>query len=75
MGYYNNVTTNKCSTKCGDGIPVSATEACDDGNLINYDGCSSSCAIESAFTCSGAPSVCYFSSSVIFSIDSQVKES
>ena len=73
MGYYNNATTQKCSTKCGDGIPVAATQACDDGNLINYDGCSSICTIESAFSCSGAPSVCFFSSSVTFNIDSQVK--
>ena len=45
MGYYNNASTNKCSTKCGDGIYVPANESCDDGNLINYDGCSSACII------------------------------
>ena len=45
MGYYNNATTNKCSSKCGDGILVSAHEECDDNNTDNYDGCSSTCTI------------------------------
>ncbi len=34
---------------CGDGVR-SATEACDDGNLSDGDGCASSCKIEIGFT-------------------------
>lgn len=70
-GYYNNVTTGKCSTLCGDGIFVSATEGCDDGNLLNYDGCSSTCAVETSFSCSGSPSLCYFASTVSLALVSQ----
>jgi cysteine-rich repeat protein len=74
-GYYNNATTNKCSTKCGDGIYVSATEGCDDNNTDSYDGCSAGCGVESNFGCSGSPSVCYYASSVVVSVDSQHMES
>lgn len=42
---------------CGDGIK-SGTEACDDGNLTNGDGCSSTCQVEPGFACAGNPSVC-----------------
>ena len=51
QGYYRNAGTKQCDTQCGDGIVVAATEACDDGNLVDYDGCSSTCTIESSFTC------------------------
>jgi cysteine-rich repeat protein len=40
-GYYINALYS-CVAKCGDGLLV-VPEACDDGNLINGDGCSSSC--------------------------------
>ena len=30
-----------------------ATEACDDGNVLNGDGCSSSCTVETDYSCSG----------------------
>jgi cysteine-rich repeat protein len=43
---------------CSDGVILEALEACDDGNRIDGDGCSSSCAIEPSFVCSGLPSVC-----------------
>jgi cysteine-rich repeat protein len=47
-----------CTASCGDGIKL-ATEACDDGNLANGDGCASTCTVESGFTCVGTtPSVC-----------------
>lgn len=42
---------------CGNGV-IESGETCDDSNVINGDGCSSTCAIESGFTCSGTPSVC-----------------
>jgi cysteine-rich repeat protein len=49
---------------CGDGKRnpnPDANEACDDRNLINGDGCSSTCEVETGFVCSGPPhglSVC-----------------
>jgi len=42
---------------CGNSI-ISGTETCDDGNTTSSDGCSSSCKIESGWTCSGLPSSC-----------------
>lgn len=45
------------TSACGDGIIV-AGEACDDGNSASGDGCSSTCAVEPGFSCSGEPSVC-----------------
>lgn len=44
---------------CGNGaINYNLGEACDDGNLRNGDGCSSSCTVETGYKCSGQPSVC-----------------
>lgn len=43
---------------CGNGTIESPYETCDDGNTISGDGCSSSCVIESGYTCTGEPSVC-----------------
>ena len=37
---------------CGDGIRTIG-EQCDDGNLVNADGCSDACAVEAGFVCSG----------------------
>jgi cysteine-rich repeat protein len=42
---------------CGDSL-ITSGEACDDGNTISGDGCSSYCQIESNFLCNGTPSVC-----------------
>lgn len=42
---------------CGDGILL-APEACDDGDLTPDDGCSATCAVETGYLCSGAPSQC-----------------
>ena len=42
---------------CGDGI-VLASEACDDRNDADSDGCSVACVVETDWTCTGAPSVC-----------------
>jgi cysteine-rich repeat protein len=52
-------TGGKCQAAiCGDGVQ-NAAEACDDGNAVSGDGCSSGCAIEAGFTCTGnAPTVC-----------------
>ena len=50
-----------CVPICGDGLKH-PSEACDDGNLNNNDGCSSSCQIELGYSCSGgsesSPDIC-----------------
>jgi cysteine-rich repeat protein len=33
-------------------------ETCDDGNVVDKDGCSKTCKIEANFTCAGSPSKC-----------------
>ena len=51
--------TGKCTSKCGDGIvmpaqpdgPVRPGGACDDGNINDGDGCSSSCEVEGGYQC------------------------
>ena len=53
-----------CQTVCGDFI-VKGNEACDDGNSIDKDGCSSTCTVDTDFTCEPAPmnatgSACYY---------------
>ncbi|RXN20770.1 pappalysin-2 isoform X1 [Labeo rohita] len=43
---------------CGDGT-LQGTEDCDDGNLLDGDGCSKKCQVEPGFKCHGLPSLCY----------------
>ncbi|GHG81888.1 DUF4215 domain-containing protein [Comamonas sp. JC664] len=43
--------------RCGDGV-VSPREECDDGNIVNGDGCSNTCGIEAGYGCTGQPSTC-----------------
>ncbi|CAD8107708.1 unnamed protein product [Paramecium sonneborni] len=50
QGYYSDYSNNKCYTLCGDSI-ISDTEQCDDGNLIDGDGCNNQCFIEKNFKC------------------------
>ena len=50
-----------CSATCGDGVKSYSAEECDDGNLLNGDGCSSTCTVETSAFCSQVPcniSVC-----------------
>ncbi|CAI2363969.1 unnamed protein product [Moneuplotes crassus] len=60
-GFYTNdsVRPTECITKCGDGQRV-GSEACDDGNTIDDDGCSSDCSeIELAWKCgTSVPNIC-----------------
>ncbi|CAD8048107.1 unnamed protein product [Paramecium primaurelia] len=42
---------DKCVSKCGDGMKKT-DEQCDDGNIINKDGCSEKCKIEEDWDCS-----------------------
>jgi cysteine-rich repeat protein len=49
-------------TSCGNGI-LNTGEGCDDSGAVSGDGCSSSCQVESGWSCSGTPSVCTESAS------------
>ncbi|CAM4603160.1 unnamed protein product [Caretta caretta] len=45
---------------CGDGkVTMSLEEECDDGDLLDGDGCSGKCKKEKGFNCVGEPSLCY----------------
>ena len=61
VGYFTS-EEGECVELCGDGIRFA--HACDDGNTEDGDGCSSECAVESGFSCSGgsssSPDLCYF---------------
>ena len=39
-----------CEEKCGDARNDGLKE-CDDGNLLDYDGCSAECVIETGYEC------------------------
>lgn len=55
----NKYIVNDCSAAvCGDGSIVLGCESCDDGNMTDFDGCSSACALEPCHTCGGEPTVC-----------------
>lgn len=50
--------TSNPSLHCGDGVRQ-ASEACDDGNDVSYDGCSEGCLyVENGFVCATAGSPC-----------------
>jgi cysteine-rich repeat protein len=42
---------------CGDGM-IGGTEACDDGDIDDGDGCSAMCVVEDGWDCTGMPSIC-----------------
>ncbi len=42
---------------CGDKV-IASNEACDDGGIINGDGCSATCTVEPGYMCKDEPSVC-----------------
>lgn len=45
-------------SECGNGY-VEGSEMCDDGNLLDGDGCDSKCMVEDGWTCTGSsPSIC-----------------
>ncbi|CAD8059012.1 unnamed protein product [Paramecium sonneborni] len=56
-GFYFDKSLKSCITKCGDNI-IAGTEQCDDGNLIDFDGCNSKCEIEKKFICNEG--LCYY---------------
>ncbi len=50
------IDSSACYT-CGDGN-IEGPEACDDNGTTSGNGCSSACAVESGYTCTGEPSSC-----------------
>ena len=58
-----NSGTGTCTSICGDGLvmpaqpdgPVMPAGACDDGNTVNGDGCSSDCKVEPGYQCEQPP--------------------
>ena len=54
--------SGQCTSVCGDGLTAVGLQVCDDGNLIDGDGCSSTCLIQSDHNCYVLPtflSKCY----------------
>ncbi|CAD8108314.1 unnamed protein product [Paramecium sonneborni] len=49
QGYVEN--GSQCHSICGDGYNVQLLEQCDDGNLINNDGCNDKCMVEQNWKC------------------------
>lgn len=45
-------SSGECVEKCGDGLNFGLLE-CDDGNLVNGDGCDQDCQVETDWSCSG----------------------
>ncbi len=45
------------AAECGNDV-IEIGEGCDDGDVIDGDGCSSTCAIEACHSCTGEPSTC-----------------
>jgi len=45
------------SSACGDGV-IGSTESCDDGNLLDGDGCDPECEVERGWRCEDEPSTC-----------------
>ena len=47
--------TTRCSAVCGDSNLEVGLEGCDDGNLVDGDGCSALCTVEDGFGCEPQP--------------------
>lgn len=41
--------------KCGDLVIIAPNENCDDGNILDLDGCTTVCKVEAGWTCVGSP--------------------
>ncbi|CAI2364405.1 unnamed protein product [Moneuplotes crassus] len=52
QGFPPNSARTSCEPLCGDGLRVK-NEECDDGNLVDGDGCNSDCQIEDEYICNG----------------------
>lgn len=47
------VASVSASAECGNGLLDTATEACDDSNIMSGDGCSAGCQVETGYYCFG----------------------
>src|SRR5688572_23495928 len=52
-----NMVPGAPASVCGNGV-IEGAEGCDDGDAASDDGCSSGCAVETGWQCSGTPSFC-----------------
>jgi len=50
--------TGQVKSNCGNST-VNKGEQCDDGNLRNYDGCTTGCAVLTGWACTGSTSLCH----------------
>lgn len=67
---YTITSTGDCSEICGDGIDLEYQ--CDDGNVLNGDGCSSNCLVEPGWHCSknsNLTSICSIDGTVIMTLN------
>jgi cysteine-rich repeat protein len=75
-GYYYNTNINDCSEICGDGLVY--VLPCDDGNVADGDGCSSTCQIETDYAClngtTTTASVCCFNGTITVTVSSAIKD-
>lgn len=71
MASYYLSSTQLCLPKCGDALKA-PEEGCDDGNLKDGDGCSSSCSVEDKWMCQGgsptSASVCMISDFITMTV-------
>ena len=58
--------------KCGKGYRLSKTIECDDGNLIDGDGCDAQCKVESGYECTGGGPKTIDSCANVVELDFQV---
>ncbi len=56
-GFKCNAQSGSCVSVCGNGV-LDPGEACDDGNSVSNDGCSSACQVECNRTCGKPGSLC-----------------
>lgn len=72
-----NPTTQFCDEICGDGFLF--TVLCDDGNTVDGDGCSSTCAVEDGWQCAGgdavSKSLCSYSLPILMQLTKTLKKS
>ena len=75
-GYFLAYNPVRCDEVCGDGILYELP--CDDGNLIDDDGCSSTCTVEPDFVCMNAstttPSICSYNGTFSTSLEYAEKD-
>lgn len=75
-GYYMESNPIRCDQICGDGILFQLS--CDDGNLVDGDGCNSTCSIENDYACmngsTNTSSICSYNGSFSLVLDTGDKD-